>query len=143
MARTTPDGDFDGPPKAPGADEGEAGARLALLLALLAAFTLLTFLAVSSGSPSDVRQRPRMLTTLATATGPFTGAIARGGQSCCLEFSLRLAAWLAPILAAGILASLAIPGNDPGARALRLGCWTLGWFLWLAGGPVSFLHALN
>ncbi len=143
MGEKTVDRDFDVPPRDPASGPGEAGVRLAILLALLAGFGLLTFLAVSSGSPSDVRQRPRLLTTLATATGPFTGAIARDGQSCCLEFSLWLAAWLAPILAAAIVASLVIPDSGPGTRALRLGCWTLGWFLWLAGGPASFLHALN
>ena len=40
-------------------------------------FTALTYLAVSSGSPDYVRDRPILLTTLATIAGPFTGAIAQ------------------------------------------------------------------
>lgn len=57
-------------------------ARWYILLVQLASFTALTYLAVSSGSPSDVRQRPVVLTTLATITGPFVGPIARNGQEC-------------------------------------------------------------
>ena len=59
-------------------------ARWYILLGLLVPFTALTYFAVSSGSPSDVRERPVALTTLATITGPFVGAIARHSQSCCL-----------------------------------------------------------
>jgi hypothetical protein len=81
-------------------------ARWWILLALLAPFTISTHLAVRSGSQGDVRDRPVMLTTLATITGPFTGAIARNGQSCCLAFSLRLALLCGPALALGILAQL-------------------------------------
>ena len=141
MAEATPDGRPNG-----GVDrtsDGEAGIRHAIFLALLAPFTLLTFLAVSSGSPSDVRQRPRLLTTMATITGPFTGAVARNGQSCCLAFSVKLAAWLAPALAIGVLAQFLPFGPAPTGRGLRLALWGVGWFLWLAGGPASFLHAFS
>src|SRR4051794_12181861 len=81
-------------------------ARWYILLGLLVPFTVLTYLAVSSGSPSDLRERPVVLTTLATITGPFVGAIARHSQSCCLDFSLRLAAICGPVLALGLIAQL-------------------------------------
>jgi len=141
MGTATDDRDFDGASKAP--RRAELGVYLAILATLLAGFGLLTFLAVSSGSPSDVRQRPVALTTLATIAGPFTGAIARDGQSCCLDVSRTLAVYLAPFLAAGLLAPALIPAPTSGGRALRLALWTAGWFVWLAGGPVSMLHALN
>lgn len=141
MGTSTRDHDFEG---ATGADRrGELAACLSILAALLAGFGLLTFLAVSSGSPSDVRQRPVALTTLATIAGPFTGAIARDGQSCCLAVSRSLAGYLAPFLAAGLLAPALIPASTSCGRGLRLALWTAGWFAWLAGGPVSMLHALN
>src|SRR4051794_11275113 len=59
---------------------GPSRARWYILLGLLVPFTALTYLAVSSGSPSDIRDRPVILTTLATISGPFVGAIARSGQ---------------------------------------------------------------
>src|SRR6476646_6205067 len=92
-------------------------ARWSIFLGLLALFTALTYLAVSSGSPGDVHDRPVTLTTLATITGPFTGAIARHGQSCCLQFSLRLAAICGPVLALGLIAQLIpLPFRRAGRR---------------------------
>ena len=111
-------------------------------MGLLLPFTALTYLAVSSGSPGDVRDRPVALTTLATVTGPFVGAIARNGQSCCLEFSLRLAAICGPVLALGLIAQVVPLPFRRGQQAVRIALWTLGWLVWLSGGQVSFLHAL-
>jgi hypothetical protein len=117
-------------------------ARWSIFLGLLVPFTALTYLAVSSGSPGDVRDRPATLTTLATITGPFTGAIARNGQSCCLQCSLWLAAICGPVLALGLIAQVVPLPFRRGRQAVRLVLWTLGWFVWLFGGHVSFMHAL-
>lgn len=114
-----------------------------ILLGLLVAFTALTYLAVSSGSASDVRQRPVMLTTLATITGPFVGPIARGGQECCLEFAVSLAVVCGPILALGLIAQVVPLPFRRGAGAFRLGLWTFGWLAWLFSGLVSFGHAFS
>src|SRR4051794_10925245 len=102
-------------------------ARWCILLGLLLPFTALTYLAVSSGSPSDVTERPVVLKTLATITGPFVGAIARHRQSCCLGFSLRLAAICGPVLALGLLAQVVPLPFRRGERVVRLVLWTLGW----------------
>jgi hypothetical protein len=118
-------------------------ARRWILLTLLVPFTILTHLAVRSGSPGDVRERPVLLTTLATITGPFTGAIARHGQSCCLDSSLRLARFCGPALALGILAQLVPVPFARGRGAMRLAAWTAGWLAWLLAGPASLLHALS
>ena len=118
-------------------------ARWSILLGLLLPFTALTYLAVSSGSPSDVRQRPVAFTTMATITGPFIGAIARDGQSCCLGFSLWLAAIAGPVLAVGLLAQVVPLPFLRGQRTLRLVLWTLGWLVWLFSGQVSFVHAFS
>ena len=105
--------------------------------------TALTYLAVHSGSPGDVRDRPVVLTTLATITGPFTGAIARNGQGCCLESSAFLASICGPVLAVGLLAQVVPLPFNRGQQAMRLVLWSIGWVAWLSGGLVSFGHALS
>ena len=118
-------------------------ARWYVLLGLLVPFTALTYLAVRSGSPGDVRDRPVVGTTLATITGPFVGAVARNGQSCCLRSSLALAAVCGPVLALGLIAQVVPLPFRRGQRTVRIGLWTLGWLLWLFSGQVSFLHAFG
>lgn len=117
-------------------------ARWYLFGGLFAAFTVLTYLAVSSGSPGDLRERPVLLTTLATITGPFVGPIARHGQSCCLGFALSLATVAGPILAVGLLAQVVPLPFRRGRQAFRLTFWTIGWSAWFLSGIVSFGHAL-
>jgi hypothetical protein len=121
----------------------QSRARGYVFLGLLVPFTALTYLAVSSDSPGDLRDRPIVLTTLATITGPFTGAIARNGQGCCFEFSASLAAFCGPVLAVGLLAQVAPLPFRRGQQAARLVLWTLCWFVWLLCGLVSFGHALS
>jgi len=118
-------------------------ARWYILLGLLVPFTALTYLTVSSGSPSDIRDRPVILTTLATISGPFVGAIARHSQPCCLHFSLGLAAIAGPVLAPGLIAQVVPLPFRRGQQTVRLVLWTLGWFVWLFSGLVSFLHAFG
>lgn len=98
-------------------------------------------MAVSSGSPGDVRQRPVALTTLATITGPVVGAIARDNQSCCLEFSLLLAAICGPVLALCVVAEVVPLPLRRERTALRLSLRTIGWFVWHAIGQFPFMHA--
>jgi hypothetical protein len=117
--------------------------RSYVLLGLLVPFTALTYLAVSTGSPGDIRDRPVTLTSLATITGPFVGAISRHGQTCCLRFSLGLAAICGPFLVLGLLAQIVPLPFGRGQRTVRVVLWTLGWLVWLIGGQVSFLHALG
>src|SRR5690349_15285993 len=100
--------------------EGASRARRNILIGLLVPFMALTLLAVRSGSPGDVHERPVVLTTLATITGPFTGAVARRGQSCCLRFSVRLAAFCGPALAVGLLAQALPSPIGRGGKAVRL-----------------------
>jgi hypothetical protein len=118
-------------------------ARAYIFLGLLAPFAMLTFLAVSSTAPGAGWNPPVMLTTLATITGPFVGAIARNGQSCCLSCSLGLAAVAGPILALGLIAQVVPLPFRRGRTAVRLALWTLGWTVWLLSGQVSFGHALS
>ena len=48
----------------------------------------------------------------------------------------------------GVLLMLAIvpqflPCSMRGAGPIRMSLWVIGWLGWFAGGPISFLHALN
>lgn len=137
-----------GPPKTdpPPRRRGGWWIRGWVLLVLLVVFTAATDRMVRSGSPGDVRQRPRVLTTLATITGPFVGAVARHGQSCCLDFSLWLAKISGPLLALGLIAQvIPLPRGWPqeGQAVFRVTAWTLGWLAWLISGQVSFIHAFS
>lgn len=127
-----------------GPQKGRASrARWFLFLGLLLPFTALTRLAVGSGSPGDVRERPIVLTTVATITGPFVGPIARNGSSCCLQAALGIAAVVGPVLLLGLIAQVVPLPFRRGQRTVRLVLWTLGWFAWFGGGFVSFGHALS
>lgn len=117
--------------------------RWYILVGLLVPLMAMTYVQVSAGSSSDVRERPVVLTTLATITGPFIGAIVRNAQSCCLDFSLRLAAICGPVLAIGLIAQILPSSHRRGQRTLRLALWTLGWFAWLLSGQASLLHAFS
>jgi hypothetical protein len=114
-----------------------------IFLGLLLPFTTLTYLAVISGSTGDVSDRPVSLSTLATITGPFIGAIARNGQTCGLRCSLWLAVVTGPVLALGWIARVVPMPFRRGQREVRLVLWTLGWLVWLFSGLVSFLHAFG
>lgn len=83
------------------------------------------------------------LTTLATITGPLTGAVARGGQSCCVAMGLRALAWVGPLLASSIVLQIVgLPRGRKG-QAVRSALWVVGWLAWFASGLVSLGHALE
>lgn len=118
------------------------GVRRFILFCLLVPSSVLTYLAVSSGSSGDVRDRRVAFATASTITGPFVGAIARKGQSCCVENSIALATVAGPILVLCLIAQ-AVPIRPRRVeRATRLILWTGGWIIWLFAGHVSLLHAL-
>ena len=114
-----------------------------LFLGLLISFSLLTYFIVGSGSPSELRERPVELAVLGTITGPFVGAIARNGQSCCLNASIELAWYSGPFLAACLFAQVIPLPFHRGQRIVRLTLWTLGWLAWFLSGIVSYGHALS
>jgi hypothetical protein len=120
-----------------------SAAHWLILGVLLALFMLQTFRIVRSGSASDVRERPQIVITPATITGPFVGAIARRGQACCLASSVSIAAIAGPVLALGLIAQVVPLPLKRGQHAVRLVFWTLGWLVWFLGGQVSFLHAFS
>lgn len=106
-------------------------------------FAALTFLVLNAGSESDRRENRILAATTGVITGPFTGAIARHGQTCCWQFSLALAPYCAGVFALGLLFQI-IPLPFPRLeRTLRLALWCLGLLGWFGGVLLSFAHALS
>lgn len=113
-------------------------------LALWLVFTVWTYLIVSSGL-DDASDRPGvvMATTVGTIAGPMTGAISRGFQSCCLDFSLSLLPHCLAALAIGVVAQLMSKSQHPLMIAVQAVLWLAGLVIWFGGGIVSFGHALG
>jgi hypothetical protein len=107
-------------------------------------FTVLTLLIVLKAL-DKATQRPMIVaaTTAGTVLGPMTGAISRDFQGCCLEFSLSLLPYCLGALAVALAVQLIVPPRGWPSRTLRLLAWAAGWFVWFAGGIVSFGHALS
>lgn len=117
--------------------------HLYVLLGFYLVFAVLTFLALSAGSPSDRREYPFFFATLGAISGPFTGAIARHFQSCCLQFSWCLFPFCVAFLGAGVVFQLLPLPITRFERGIRMAAWCVGWFGWFAGVPISFMHALS
>ena len=112
--------------------------------ALFAAFSALTCWATNvllDAGPHHTRYV--ILTTAATLLGPFTGAIARRSQSCCLAFSWSLLPYAGAALAVCMAVQLAPLPSGRWWERLRLLAWSAGWFAWFASGIVSLGHALE
>jgi len=107
---------------------------------LLALFTILTFLETEGYKSSD-GVHP-LQATAGTITGPFTGAIARGYQSCCLKVSVTLTAYCAPILLFGVFVQFIRLPEGRLSRTLRMVLWVVGWLVWFLGGILALGHAM-
>ena len=104
--------------------------------------SLLVLLPGSISGHGDTLGRS-LAAALGAFTGPFAGAIARGFQRCCWEFSLGLFPVCAAFLLGGLTLQIVPLPAFPQQRAIRLIAWCIGLAGWFAGVPVSFLHALD
>ncbi len=119
-------------------------AHAIVFVVLFIAFTLLTYRITNSGLDDGPQHDSRVfMTTLCTIAGPLTGAISRGFQGCCLRFSLLVMAYCAPVLFVSTVLQFIRTPDWRWLRVARLVLWTLGWFIWFAGGILSFGHALS
>lgn len=118
-------------------------AHLYAFLGFYLAFAVLTFFVLNSGSVSDRRENAIAAATIGVVSGPFTGAIARHFQSCCLQFSLSILPWCALFLGVGVLFQIVPLPFQRFARTTRMTLWCLGLLGWFGGALVSFLHALS
>ena len=118
-------------------------AHLYLFLGFYLAFAAVTFFVLNAGSVSDRRENAIAAATIGVVSGPFTGAIARHFQSCCLRFSVAILPYSAAILGAGVLFQVVPLPFQRLARATQLTLWCLGWLGWFGGALVSFAHALS
>jgi hypothetical protein len=109
---------------------------------LLALFTMVTFQAtggLNNGRQSGVHT---LEATAGAITGPLTGAISRGFQSCCLRASLTVMAYCAPVLLIGLVMQFIRLPEGKLAHVMRMAFWILGWLVWFLGGLLSLAHAL-
>lgn len=118
-------------------------AHLHVFQGFYVAFAVMTFFVLNAGSVSDRRENAIAAATTGVVSGPFTGAIARHFQSCCLEFSLSILPWCALVLGVGVLFQIVPLPFHRCARSTRLILWCLGLLGWFGGALVSFLHALS
>ena len=121
--------------------ERRHGWILLVFYVVSAVLSLLVLLPGSISGHGDTMGRS-IAATLGAFSGPFTGAIARGFQRCCWQFSLGLFPFCGAFLVCGLLMQI-IPLPAWHQRAVRLTAWCIGLAGWFAGIPVSFLHALD
>jgi hypothetical protein len=115
-----------------------------VFVCLLVIFSVLNFLISNAFiSPRAGQDAQVLLTTLGTISGPLVGAISRDFQDCCLGFSLTVMAFCGPILLLGALVQYFTMPAKKWLRVIRMSLWGVGWFVWFAGGIVSFSHALS
>lgn len=115
--------------------------HLILFLGFYVVFAALTFFVLNAGTSSDRRKTPFFWATVGAVSGPFTGAIARHLQTCCLQFSWGIFPFCAAFPVVGALFQVVpFPRFE---RRIRLSMWCIGLLGWFAGVPVSFLHALS
>ena len=84
-----------------------------------------------------------MATTLGAVTGPFTGAIARQVQSCCVQFYFLLLPYCSACLFIGFAFQLVPFPVGRIERPARIVTWALGLLGWFGGGVLSLGHALS
>jgi hypothetical protein len=109
---------------------------------VFAGLTLLALLPGNLSGHGDSLDRT-VAAAIGAFSGPFTGAIARGFQSCCWRFALSLFPVCGAILGGGLLFQLVPIPFRRIERPIRISTWCVGLFGWFAGVPVSFLHALS
>jgi hypothetical protein len=117
--------------------------HLYIFLGFYVIFAALTFFVLNGGTPSDRRDTPFFWATAGAVSGPFTGAIARHFQSCCLQFSWGLFPFCAAFFGVGVVAQVVPLPFPQFERRIRLAMWCIGLLGWFAGIPFSFLHALS
>lgn len=118
-------------------------AHLVSFLTLYTLFALLTFLALRPAEKQNATLPKALLVAAGAVSGPFTGAMARGFQSCCWRNSLQLAPYCGGILMIGTVLQWVPMPFQAGQRLVRLTLWLVGWLGWFGGGLVSFAHALS
>ena len=115
--------------------------RKVSFLGMFLFFTALAILAITGGSKGGSTNVIGGI--LATITGPFVGAVARNFQRCCLECSVQIMWYCAPVLLLGIALQWVKTRNRMWEIALKMVVWVFGWLAWFGGGLVSHAHAFD
>jgi hypothetical protein len=115
-----------------------AAGLLAAFMALVLFFCLMNWRAIHHDLPLVVRA------TLATVTGPFDGVIARPSDTGAAWMAARFCLpACASFLALAVLGQIVPLPFRRGAFVFRIGTWTIGVFVWLAGAVPSLLNAID
>ncbi len=79
---------------------------------------------------------------MAPIWGPFAGAVERGGQSCCLEYSWQVFRYSASaVVFASVFQFLIRPRRS--TNILRYLVWAAGWTAWCVSSWASLMHAIE
>lgn len=113
-----------------------AGGLTAAFMALVLFFCLMNWRAIHQDLFLVVRA------TLATITGPFDGVIARPGDSAAWMATKAFLPVCGSLLIVSVLSQILPLPFRRGAFALRIAIWSIGWFVWLAGGIPSLVNAI-
>lgn len=118
-------------------------AHLGMVLGFYLVFAAFTVFVLSQQSESDRRENWNAAATLGVIAGPFTGTIARGFQSCCWQFSLKLFPGAAAgLVVGGLLQRVPLPLRR-WERFAHLTIWGLALLGWFGSAVWSFGHALS
>ena len=80
---------------------------------------------------------------LLVVSGPFAGAVARDGQSCCLANSWSIAPYALAGVVVGLTARLGIQANGRFWATVRSVLWWAGMFGWFCAALLSYMHSLE
>lgn len=115
-----------------------------VFLLFLIVCTVLNFFVLDAGvDDGEDHSRQVLVTTLATISGPMTGAIARDFQGCCTRFSVRVLLIISgPALVLSTFMQVIRLPFRKGQGIVRMIFWVIGLLLWFLGGFASYGHAL-
>lgn len=117
--------------------------HLWIFIGFYIAFAGLTLLVLQAGSASDRRENWIAAAVVGSVTGPFTGAIARHLQPCCVQFAWAVFPYSFAALSAGALCQVIPLPLKRFAQATRLSLWCVGLLGWFGGAVISFGHSLS
>ena len=119
-------------------------AHRTIFLIMWASFAALTFTVTALSVPHGPDNFGQViLATIGTLAGPMPGALSRGCQSCCLQFSLSLFPYAGASLLLAVVPQFLPWWSGGSGNFMRLLFWTVGWLGWFGTGVLSFGHALG
>ena len=95
------------------------------------------------GWKTNPEERHITRATLATMSGPFTGAIARPDDSSSWKAAWSLLPFCGAFLVIGTLCQIVPLPRHTGARTARILAWFIGLAGWFCGSVISLMNAIE